>query len=263
MTTTGTTDSDRAFLRAMPAEVRADWESLGVPTPVPARFDPDLAADLPEPVRRWLRRAVGPGTALRSAVELRMRGEIRLGSWRPFTAVQRMTAEGLVWTARLRVAGLPLAGFDRYTRGSGEMRWRLLRLVPLVSASDADVTRSAAGRLAAEQLVVIPATALRADVAWRPGTDDSATALVPAGGWVHEVTVRVGPSGALTGIEMDRYGDPGGGFGVHRFGAVLEGALRTGGFEIPRRVVAGWYPGTDRWADGAFIRYTVDAATFR
>ena len=53
------------------------------------------------------------------------------------------------------------------------------------------------------------------------------------------------------------------GFGVHRFGAVLEGVLRCGGFEIPRRVVAGWYPGTDRWVDGAFIRYTVDAATFR
>ena len=147
MTPTGRTGDDGTFLRALPAQVRADWDSLAVPTPVPAPFDPELAADLPEPVRRWLGRAVGPGTALRSAVELRMQGEIRLGAWRPFTAVQRMNAEGFVWTARLRVAGLPVAGFDRYTRGRGEMRWRMLRLVPLLSAANADVTRSAAGRL--------------------------------------------------------------------------------------------------------------------
>lgn len=242
---------------------RSDWDALGGPTGELAAFDPGEAGGLPEPVRRWLSRAIEPGASLRSRVELRMRGEIRLGRWRPFTAVQRIGPDGFLWCARTRVAGVPVVGFDRYTRGSGQMRWRLAGAVPLVSADGPDVTRSAAGRLAGELLLAAPATALRPDVTWRGDAGDRATARVPVGDARHEVTLTMGRDGMPIELSMDRYGDPGDGFGVHRFGAILGGGLRCGGFTIPRTVRAGWFYGTPRWADGEFIRYSVESVAFR
>jgi hypothetical protein len=96
------------------------------------------------PVRRW------------SSVQLTMRGHIRLGSWRPFTAPTGPGALRFIWAATARVAGLPVTGFDRYSFGTGQMRWRLLGLVPVMTASGPDVTRSAAGRLAGEATCWLP-----------------------------------------------------------------------------------------------------------
>lgn len=241
---------------------RSEWDGLAEPTLTPTTLQPSDTAELPDPVQRWLGRAVDPGTPLRSRVELRMRGQIRLRGWRRFTAVQRLGPGGFVWCARLRLAGLPVVGFDRYTCGCGQMRWRLLGAVPLVSAGGPDVTRSAAGRLAGELLLTVPATALRTDVVWRRDTADRATALVPVGGDAHEVTLTVGPDGALTELVMDRWGDPGGGFGLHRFGAAVHGEVGSSGFTIPRSVTAGWFYGTPRWSEGQFIRYTVDTVAY-
>jgi hypothetical protein len=116
-------------------EVAADWAALARPTDVPAGFDVAAADELPEAARRWITHAIAAGTPLRTSVELRMHGEIRLGAWRAFSAVQRLTAaDGFVWAATARLLGLPVTGFDRYTRGTGQMRWRLLNALPVMSA---------------------------------------------------------------------------------------------------------------------------------
>lgn len=249
--------------RGLTSQARADWRALARPTPTVATYAPASTAGLPEPVRRWLDRSIDPGTRLATSVELRMHGEIRLGVWRPFTAVQRLAPDGFVWAARLRLAGLPITGFDRYSRGSGQMRWRLLGAVPVTAAEGADVTRSAAGRLAGELLLAVPATALRPDVLWRADVAGRAVALVPVGAHTHQVTLTIAPGGALTELVMNRWGDPGGGFGLHAFGAALHGRARFGGFTVPRSVTAGWFHGTDRGPAGEFIRYTVDDMIFR
>jgi hypothetical protein len=76
-----------------------------------------------------------------------MHGQIKLGRWRPVTARQVLTPpDGYLWAATTRLAGLPVTGYDRLGSGSGEMRWRLLRLIPVLNESGSDVTRS--GRLA-------------------------------------------------------------------------------------------------------------------
>ena len=60
---------------------------------------------------------------------------------------------------------------------------------------------------------------------------------------------------------LRRWGNPDGHtFGNHRSGAILDDEARFGGFTLARRVTAGWHRGTDRWADGQFIRYTIDDA---
>ena len=112
-------------------------------------------------------------------------------------------------------------------------------------------------------LLAVPATALRPDVLWRADAAGRAVALVPVGAHTHQVTLSVAPGGALTELAMNRWGDPGGGFGLHAFGAALHGRARFGGFTVPRSVTAGWFHGTDRGPAGEFIRYTVDDMIFR
>jgi hypothetical protein len=239
-------------------DVRSDWADLGAPTGAPARFDAEMTAALPEPVRRWLTHAIAPGTPLLTSVELAMTGQIRLGEWRGFAATQRVSAaRGFVWAATTRMMRLPVAGFDRYSRYTGEMRWRVLGAVPVRSAAGVDVTRSAAGRHAGEVLVALPAAALSPQVKWRPVDADRATARIKVGRGFHDVTLTVAAGGALTSLTMSRWGPVGTGtFAERMFGADLSADATFDGFTIPCAVTAGW-------TDEQFIRYTVDGAHYR
>jgi hypothetical protein len=246
--------------RWLPSEAARDWASLASAGPPQGPFTRAAVADLPEPVRRWLAHAVDEGTPLARAVRLRMHGEIFLGRWAGFTADQRLSVDGgFVWAATARPFGLPIRGFDRWTHGTGEMRWRLLGLLPVASASGEDVTRSAAGRHAGELPVALPTAALSPEVRWRSLDADRAVATVAGVGGTHEVTVTVAADGALTVLVMRRWGPLGrGSYGELPFGAALHGEVSAGGLRVPRRITAGYHYGTDRWPEGQFIRWTVD-----
>jgi hypothetical protein len=251
--------------RPVPAaarHVREEWSRLSAGTGAPASFDPGVLAGLPEPARRWLGHAIAAGTPLWRSVELTMAGRIRLGSWRPFTARQVLTPpSGFIWAARARVAGLPVTGYDRYSGGTGEMRWRLLGLLPVTSSGGPDVSRSAAGRLAGEA-VLVPTVFPHADwepcaepdtvvMAWRLAGDDERTRL------------RVGPDGQLLEAVLQRWGNPdGAAFGRHPFGVTVEEETTFAGVRIPSVLRAGWWWGTDRAAEGEFFRARITGARF-
>jgi hypothetical protein len=250
--------------RWLTAEAARDWASLASDGPAPGVFSPAVVDGLPEPVRRWLTHAVADGTPLARTVRLRTHGEIFLGRWAGFEADQRLSVGGgLVWAATARPFGLPIRGFDRWTHGTGEMRWRLFGAIPMASAGGEDVARSAAGRHAGELLVALPTAALSPEVRWRSLDGDRAVATVAGAGGTHEVTVTVGGDGALTEVVMRRWGPLGrGAYGELPFGATLHGEVSGGGMRVPRRITAGYHYGTDRWAEGQFIRWTVDGLQF-
>ena len=54
-----------------PGPLRRDWLRLATPTSDAAPFSPGLLDGLPGPARRWLTRAIAPGTPLRRAALLR------------------------------------------------------------------------------------------------------------------------------------------------------------------------------------------------
>ncbi len=191
---------------------------------------------------------------------VRMHGQIRLGAWRSFTAVQRLTSTGgFVWAATARMLGLPVVGFDRYTRGSGQMRWQLLNVLPVMRAEGPDITRSAAGRHAGELLLYLPAAALSETITWRDVDHDRAAAVLQIGPTQAEVMITVGPTGALAKLALPRWGNPDGEpFAEYTFGAAFENEVSFDGITLPRDVTAGWHFGTDRWPEGQFLRYTID-----
>ena len=225
----------------------------------------DGGAGLPEPVRRYLGHAIAPGARLANAVRLRMHGEIKLGRWRPFDAEQVISrTRGMIWTARTRLFGLPVGGFDRFVDGHGEMRWKVLGIVPLMSASGPDIARSASGRLAAESMWLPP---MLSDprVAWDTPAHRRIVAHVPCFGYDVAVTLTIGLDGRIEQIAMQRWGNPGGGAFVEgAFGGIVEEERTFDGYTIPSRVRVGWHFGTERFdRDGEFFRGAIDQAAFK
>jgi hypothetical protein len=96
--------------------------------------------------------------------------------------------------------GMPIVGFDRYTSGSGQMRWRLLDAVPVMGAEGPDVTRSATGRYAGELLLYAPTAGLSDMITWRPVDEARATAVLQVGSTQVEVTITVSATGVLTDV---------------------------------------------------------------
>jgi hypothetical protein len=243
--------------------VRREWDRLGRPTGDPEPFDAAMVADLPEPARRWLTHAIAPGTPLWQSVELDMRGQIRLGAWRAFTARQVLAPpQGFIWAANARLFGLPVVGFDRLSSGSGQMRWRLGGLVPVMSADGPDVTRSAAGRLAGE-MALLPTTFPAAT--WTSGSDGDRVAVT----WRiaeqdESAELHIGPDGALLGVIMQRWGNPSGGpYGRYPFGVAIEAERTFSGVTLGSQLRAGWWWGTDRESEGEFFRAQITSAMFR
>jgi hypothetical protein len=210
---------------------------------------------LPEPVCRYLRTSITPGTPLAPSARFRMRGSIKLGQrWVPFRARQILAPhQGFVWAAR---AGGIVAGSDRYANGAGAMDWKLLGLFHVMHADGPDVSRSAAGRAGAEAVWVPTALLPRFGVAWTATDPHHVTASYQLDDTALEVHYSLGDDGWLRSVVFDRWGDPDniGAWGHHPFGFEVTGYSTFNGVTIPSVGRAGWFYGTPRWSEGEFFR---------
>lgn len=235
--------------------------------PATATFDPAAITHLPPAAQRYLLHAIAPGTPLSTAARVEMNGEIRLGdTWSPFSAVQVVRWDrGFVWRARTRMHGLPVSGADRWVDGAGAMRWKLLGVVPVMTAEGADITRSAAGRLHSE-VAWLPAVLLSDDVRWSTDDDGGVVrAVLTAHGETSPLELTLAEDGALTGIRIRRWGNVDSHtFHYADFGGSTEADQSFGGFTVPTRYRVGWYYGTDRFVgEGEFFRCTLGDVQYR
>jgi hypothetical protein len=248
--------------------LEAAWDG-GAAGPDAARFEPEMVAGLPGPARRLLLHAIAPGTPLATSVELAMAGTIRL---RPGADPLPMRAEqvirlgrGFVWKARVGDGPVRIRGYDRFYDEVGEMRWWLLGVVPVVSEAGADFDRSAAGRLAAETVLLVPSLLLPvAGAEWEAVDLRSARVRLPWTGETEPVHVEVDDVGRLVRLSLRRWnGDPAhGAVGRIPFIADALGHERTfGGYTIPTTVRAGWR--TDEPDGFAFFHASIERAVYR
>jgi uncharacterized protein DUF6544 len=213
---------------------------------------------LPEPVGRYLRAAIAPGTPLAESATLHMRGAIKLGTrWLRFRARQLLTPhEGFVWAGR--VAGV-ITGSDRYEHHRGSMKWKVLGIVPVARGDGRDVSRSAAARGGAEAMWVPTALLPRFGVTWTADDDTHITARYAVDQIGVEVHYTIDGDGRVRSVVFDRWGDPDqtGTWAMHPFGVDVTGYATFGGVTIPNAGNAGWFYGTDRWPEGAFFRFEI------
>ena len=228
-------------------------------------FRPESVSNLPEAARRYLQHAIAPGTRLASAVRLKMHGEIKLKRWFPFRAEEVICwNRGVIWQARVRMNGLLVMGSDRMVDGEGAMRWKFLGMIPILAASSPDISRSAAGRFGAESMW-LPSVLCGPDVSWIGQDSECARARLAVQGHDVEVNLAIDDDGRLKAVELQRWGNPGGGgFREAPFGGIAESEETFAGFTIPARLRVGWYPGTPQFeAEGEFFRVTIDDALYR
>lgn len=235
-------------------------EALRATTPArPENFAPGMLRGLPDPARRWLEHAIPASALLARRATLRMHGQIRVGPhWHPFRATQILVPTvGFVWSARTRIAGLPVSGFDGYANGIGAMRWRLLGL-PIVRQSGDGTTRSAIDRLAAES-VLLPSSLIDAD--WRHTAElHTATYAREVAGLFSRspVTITVAADGRLLSLTMQRWGNPAGGeYDLQPFVVSFDREFDAGPLLVPDGIRASWPQ-----AGGEFFRASLDAVRF-
>lgn len=239
------------------------WDTAPRATAV---FDPARVAELPAAAQRYLLHALAPDAPLASAVRLRMHGTIRLkDAWCPFEAEQVIRWDrGFVWRATVKMHGLPILGSDRLVDGEGSMRWKLLGLVPIVTASGPEISRSSAGRVNAEA-IWLPGVLLADDVRWTERGASRAEVALRAHGEESHLDLELDERGAIKTLQLPRWGDPGGGaFHYETFGGFIDDERTFDGVTVPTQFRLGWFWGTDRFAaEGEFFRATIDALEHR
>lgn len=210
-------------------------------------FDPASVDGLPEPARRYLLHAIAPGTPLARSVRLRMTGEMRMSPGAetiPMRAEQILAPpHGLVWRAEVGTGLQRFSGFDRYARGTGEMRWWLGGIVPIVSAGGPDVSRSAAGRVAGEGVLLPSALLPSRGARWEAVDDSTARVHLDVGGERVTMTLTLAPDGRPLRASLLRWKDDAGAGrpGYVRFMVDELADERTfGGYTVPTRFRAGW-----------------------
>jgi len=228
-------------------------------------FDPQQVAHLPPLVQSYFAHAIAPGAPLAGAVRLRMHGAIKLRRWHRFKAVQVVTRDAaMIWRASVRMRIASVHGYDRFVDGRGSMKWRLFGIVPVVLAEGADVTRSVAGRVAAES-IWLPPMLLDERVRWSADGPGVARAGMTLAGHSAELRMTL-DHGRLQAIGLSRWGNPDGeSFRELPFGAWVDQEATFGDYTIPARVRVGWYfDDPARFdAQGKFFEASIDAAVYR
>jgi hypothetical protein len=230
------------------------------------RFQPEMVKGLPDPAQRYLLHAIAPGTRIARAVQLQMHGRIRLkrgADPAAFRAEQVTTRDAYVWRAEVRSGTLRMSGFDRFADEEGEMSWWLYDTVPIVSAKGASVSRSAAGRLAAET-IFLPSNFLPQQGArWQAIDEASALVRLEIGVEQIDLTISVDDAGQPVSLSMMRWNSDvaNGPVGPLRFDVTELTEERTfDGYTIPTRLLAGWRLG--KREAFPFFYATIDSASF-
>jgi hypothetical protein len=237
---------------------RAKRELLMASLPLPERFDPAMVADLPEPARRFLRFAIQPGTRLNTVAQIRMEGELSLGSkqrpdYQPMHAEQILAApHGFVWQVRLgRGALIRIAGSDGMVGKRSWTRFWLSRLVPVARAGgDRDHLRSSLGRVVAEAALWTPAFLLpRPGVIWMAVDADTARATVTHLGMTQEVDIRVDAAGKPLWVRIPRWSNanPDQAYRLQPFGGEPSDFRSVQGYQLPFRLEGGNFFGTGEY----------------
>lgn len=234
-------------------------------------FEPSMVQDLPEAARRYFLFTIAPGTSLVPVSEIRMRGEIGLGSkdapnYTPMQARQILAPpHGFIWQVDAGSGVMRMSGSDGMLNDSAWTRFWLDWTLPVVRAGeDENYLRAAFGRVVAEAVFWAPAALLPGNaVRWEPGDGPNrARAIVTRGALTQSIEIEVADDGRLVSVVIPRWSNVNaeGKWQVQPFGGTLGEFKRFGGFTLPTRVDGGNHFGTPDYFP--FFRAQVEEIRF-
>jgi len=196
----------RAFARQVRTEVqalraRASPGRAGVVTE-------EMLADLPEPVRRYLRYTGVVGKPFPGTIRLRQKGRMRLGPrWLPFDAEEHYSVQppGFVWAGTVRAGRFPVArARDMYAEGTGRLLVKVASLWPVVDASGEQMDQAEMVRYLSE-MIWFPAAFLAGNISFEAVDDSSARVTLTDHGRTVTATMFFDAQGRLTDFVAERY----------------------------------------------------------
>lgn len=230
------------------------WQDLAVQAGVSlVSYDPSMVDGLPEPAQRYFSYTIAPDSPLVPAVEIKMAGQIGLGSidepkYSAMKARQILAPPyGLVW----RVNAGAISGSDGATGRTSWTRFWLFGVLPIVRVGgNPDHHRSAFGRVIAEGAFWTPANLLPGEgVRWEAIDDNSARAVVSFGDYVQAVDLTVADDGQPERVVIQRWSNENVDreFREQPFGGYLNDFRQFGGYTLPTSVEGGNHIGTDEY----------------
>lgn len=200
--------ADRAFTRL----VRRDVQALHARA-APGRagvVTEEMLAELPEPVRRYLRYAGVVGRPFPGTIRLHQKGRLRPGPgqpWMPLDAEEDYSVQpaGFVWAGRARLGPFPMVrARDMYAEGTGRMLVKAASLWPVADASGAQTNQAAMMRYLSE-MIWFPAAFLADNVSFESVDDSSARVALTDHGQTATATLFFDEQGRLIDLVAKRY----------------------------------------------------------
>jgi hypothetical protein len=207
---------------------------------------PDMLAELPEPVRRYLNLTGVVGYPWIDTVRLRQVGTFRLGldrPWMPFTAEETYTTDppSLTWQARFKLAGLPLLNArDRYESGHGHMFGKLAGLFTVFDARGEELDQATMIRYLNE-IMWFPTAFLGDNMQWEEGDEQSARVTFTDGGKSVSAKMFFDTDGRLTNFRAMRYREIDGDFSLDPWSTPMTGYGEFAGLKLPSKGQAVWH----------------------
>lgn len=202
----------RAFTRL----VRQDVQALRARA-APGRagvVTEEMLADLPGPVRRYLRYTGVVGKPFPGTIRLHQQGRMRLGpgqGWVSLDAEEHYSVQppGFVWAGTARLGPLPVArARDMYAGGQGRLLAKVASLWPVVDASGEQMDQGEMMRYLSE-MIWFPTAFLAGNISFEAVDDSSARVTLTDHGQTASGTLFFDGEGRVTDFVAQRYRTPG------------------------------------------------------
>lgn len=205
------------------------------------------------------------GQPRRWSFRARFEGRFRLRDrWMPAVAWQYNSADPVarVFVMRLRFAGVvPMIGVDSYVRGSGEMRGKLLGIVPVAHGEGEEFDAGELVTWLNDAVLLAPSFLLTPAVTFDHVDEDSFDLTLTDAGRTVTARVFLDEQGAPRDFSTrDRYADLPGGLTRAEWTTPVAGWTTSGGRPLPTRAQAIWHlpDGPMSYAEGRFAPDSIE-----
>lgn len=215
---------------------------------------------LPEVARRYLEFMGVIGRPRHWSFRARFEGRFQLrGRWMPAVAWQYNSGLEIarVFVMRLRFARIiPMIGVDTYSAGRGEMRGKLLGIVPVAHGEGDEFDQGELVTWLNDAVLLAPSFLLTGAVTWGEVDADSFDLTLTDADRTVSATVFVDERGAPRDFSTtDRYADLPGGLTRARWTTPIAGWTTVGGHPVPTAAQAIWHlpEGPMPYVQGRFV----------